>query len=234
MYEHYYGPSFIKEIPKEPYNYYQELNDYYEYLSKVEIMSRRFLTAEEETLSRIFPVFLEYIEEFQTLNLKSDKLSNAVLKMVKNASTRLSYIKKEMMLENHNFSEISVSDEEINESLKTLFSVLKPNKINDKPVEGNIVITFLNKPTFFMAIFAIIGVVIIFLSLLPIKLKGAFFKNIGFNSRALTLFEKAAIKHPMDPDIHIKTAQIYEKLGREEEAMNEYKIASKVLDMKED
>jgi Tfp pilus assembly protein PilF len=38
----------------------------------------------------------------------------------------------------------------------------------------------------------------------------------------------------MDPEIHIKTAQIYEKLGREEEAMNEYKIASKVLDMKED
>ena len=234
LYENFYGDQFEENIPKEKYQYFLELEEYYNYLSNVEILTRRFLTAEKQTLSTLFPVFFEYIKKYQTITLKTDKLNASVLKMVKNASTRFSYDKNELLFEKFDLSELSVSNEEINESLKSLSSVLKTKSKEEEPAARIVVTELFKKPIFGIYAIVVITLLILFILLLPLKLKGTLYKNIGLSSKALTLFEKAAIKYPMDPDIHIKTAQIYEKLGREEEAMNEYKIASKVLDMKED
>jgi tetratricopeptide (TPR) repeat protein len=127
-----------------------------------------------------------------------------------------------------------VSNEAINESLKNLSMLSKTNAKKEEDKTQDLRSKFFPKPFFLIMILVVIGLIFLFILVLPLKLKGSLFKKIGLSTKALTLFEKAAIKHPMDPEIHIKTAQIYEKLGREEEAMNEYKIASKVLDMKED
>ena len=155
--------------------------------------------------------------------------------MIKNAATRLSYDNNNLLSEKLDLSELSISNEAINESLKNLSSMLNSHNEEKQEQTKNIILpTLFNIPLFVISSIAVIVLFILFILVLPLKIKGAFYKNLGLSSKALTLFEKAAIKHPMDPDIHIKTAQIYEKLGREEEAMNEYKIASKVLDMKED
>lgn len=234
LYRSFYGDQFEENIPKEKYDYFLELEEYYNYLSNVEILSRRFLTAEEQTLGTLFPVFFEYIKKYQSITLKTDKLNNAVLKMVKNASTRFSYGQNELLSEKYDLSELSVSNEAINESLKNLSMLLKTNAKKEEDKTQDLRSKFFPKPFFLIMILVVIGLIFLFILVLPLKLKGSLFKKIGLSAKALTLFEKAAIKHPMDPEIHIKTAQIYEKLGREEEAMNEYKIASKVLDMKED
>ncbi|MEA1884944.1 MAG: hypothetical protein U9N62_10560 [Thermotogota bacterium] len=234
LYQSFYGNQYEENIPKEKYDYFLELEEYYNYLSNVEILSRRFLTAEEQTLNTLFPVFFEYIKKYQTITMKTDKLNSAVLKLVKNASTRFSYDKNELLSKKYDLSELSVSNEEINESLKNLSTLLKRNTKKEAEKTQDPLSIFLSKPFLLIFIFVVIGLLLLFILVLPLKLKGTLFKNLGLSSKALTIFEKAAIKYPMDPDIHIKTAQIYEKLGREEEAMNEYKIASKVLDMKED
>src|SRR6056297_1620592 len=67
LYRFHYGQTFVRELPKEKYEYYLELTDYYDYISNVEILSRRFLTAEKETLSNLFPVFLKYIETYDEI-----------------------------------------------------------------------------------------------------------------------------------------------------------------------
>ncbi|MFW5871526.1 MAG: tetratricopeptide repeat protein [bacterium] len=234
LYESYYGDSFSENMPKEKYDYFIELEDYYDYLSNVEILSRRLLTVEETTLSRLLPVFIDYVEKYQTITLKTERLNNAILKMIKNAATRLSYVKLDLSLNNYNFSELSISNEEINESLKKLFSSMSTKPHKEEPEKQNKLITLLKNPFIYIPTLSIIGIFIFIIVVLPLTVKGTLYKNIGLYSKALSLLEKAAIKQPMNPDIHIKTAQIYEKLGREEDAMNEYKIASKVMDMKED
>ncbi len=234
FYKSRYGDTFQEQIPKEKFDYYLELKDYFDYLSNVEILSRRLLTAEKETLGNLFPVFINYIELYNQIKLKTIKLNNSVHSMIKNASTRFSYENIDLKVENIDFSRIEVSNEEINESLKNLLTLLKPKEKEIKPEKQSKFIRFIKKPVFIIPTIVIIGVLMLLLLLLPLKFRGTLLKNFGLNNRALSLFEKAAIKNPMDADIHIKTAQIYERLGREEEAMNEYKIASKVLDMKED
>ena len=234
LYKTYHGQAFEQEIPEEKYLYYTELTNYYDYISNVEILSRRFLTAEKETLSNLFPVFLKYVEQYNTISLKTEILNNAVQRMIKNASTRLSYDKNELIDEGYDLKGLSIANEELNENLKNLISVIKIESQTKQPEQEDFVIQLLTNPTLIYSVFIIMGILFIVLFALPLKFKATLLKNIGLNSRSLSLFEKAAIKHPMDPDLHIKTAQIYEKLGREEEAMNEYKIASKVLDMKED
>ena len=234
LYKYFHGQSYEENIPKDKYNYYKDLSDYYDYLSNVEILSRRLLTAEKETLSNLFPVFLDYIEQYEDINLKTDKLNKTLQSMIKNASTRFSYEKSELRVENMDLSEISVSNEGINTSLKNLITLINSKKQNEVITEKKSILSFISKTSLFLYLLIITGILLLILIVLPLKFKASLLKNFGLNNRALSLFEKAAIKNPMDPDVHIKTAQIYEKLGREEEAMNEYKIASKVLDMKED
>ncbi len=41
-------------------------------------------------------------------------------------------------------------------------------------------------------------------------------------------------KDPLNPDLHIKLAELYERIGRLEDAMEEYKIASKLSESKKD
>ncbi len=234
FFQAYFGDSYEAKLPKDKYIYFLELEEYFDFFSNVEILSRRFLTSETETLSNLFPVFMEYISEFQTLNLKTENLNSAVLKMVKNASTRLSYEKIDLQPNHYNYNEINISNEEIKESLRNLFSTLTIKNKKEESEKQSAITLSLNNTSLFITLFVFTALLVLLILILPLKLKGTLFKNIGLNSRALSLFEKAAIKHPMDPDIHIKTAQIYEKLGREEEAMNEYKIASRVLDMNDD
>ena len=139
-----------------------------------------------------------------------------------------------MQPNHYNYNEINISNEEIKESLRNLFSTLTIKNKKEESEKQSAITLSLNNTSLFITLFVFTALLVLLILILPLKLKGTLFKNIGLNSRALSLFEKAAIKHPMDPDIHIKTAQIYEKLGREEEAMNEYKIASRVLDMNDD
>jgi len=234
FFQAYFGDMYREKIPKEKYSYFLELEEYFDYFSNVEILSRRFLTAETETLNNLFPIFMDYIDEFQTLVLKSENLNTAVLKMIKNASTRLSYEKIDLQNNNYDFNEMNISNEEIKESLRNLFSTMNTNFKREVPEKKDILTLFVNNSSLIITIFVLTAFLVLLILILPLKLKGSLLKNIGLNSRALSLFEKAAIKHPMDPDIHIKTAQIYEKLGREEDAMNEYKIASRVMDMNDD
>jgi len=234
LYQDYYGDSFSEKIPQEKYEYYLDLKEYFEYLSNVEILSRRLLTVENETLNSLYPVFFEYIKQYTQIELKSERLKNVVHSMIKNALTRYSYEDQKVMISNNTFEDITLSDNDLNNSLMNLKSKLYPETKEDNHHEKQQLFPFINNPSFFFLVFLIFGFISILLISLPIKLKAALLKTVGMKTKSLSLFEKAAIKHPMDPDIHIKIAQIYEKLGREEDAMNEYKIASKVLDMKEE
>jgi len=234
LFQDYYGDSYSEKIPAEKYKYYLDLKEYHEYLSNVEILSRRLLTVENETLISLYPVFFEYISQYNQINLKSDKLKNVVHSMIKNALTRFSYEDQQVLISNNTFENITLADNDLNNSLMNLKSKLYPKTKEESPINKQQLLSFITNPSFILFVFLAFGVISIFLISLPIKFKAALLKTVGMKTKSLSLFEKAAIKHPMDPDIHIKIAQIYEKLGREEDAMNEYKIASKVLDMKED
>jgi len=234
LYKDYYGDSFSEKIPQEKYEYYLDLKIYYEYLTNVEILSRRLLTAENETLNSLFPVFFEYLKQYNRIDLKSDTLKNAVHSMIKSALTRFSYEDHQVLVSNNTFENITLTDNDLNNSLMNLKSKLFPETNEEVPSNKQRILSFISNPSFILFAFMILGIISIILISLPIKFRAALFKIVGLKTKSLSLFEKAAIKHPMDPDIHIKIAQIYEKLGREEDAMNEYKIASKVLDIKED
>ncbi|HIP92407.1 MAG TPA: tetratricopeptide repeat protein [Thermotoga sp.] len=80
-----------------------------------------------------------------------------------------------------------------------------------------------NIPYYWLLIFPF--AVIPFLSL---RFRSFFYYHIGLRKEALICYKKIVEKNPTDPDIRLKLALLYEKLGMQEEAMREYEIIKKL------
>ena len=78
----------------------------------------------------------------------------------------------------------------------------------------------------------IIFFTLLFLLLISKKNRAIFFEKINLKQKALNIYNKLAIEEPNDADIHIKIAQLLEDLNRDQEAIMEYKLASKILSQK--
>jgi hypothetical protein len=242
LYRNFYGSVYESKIPKENYNYYLSLNNYFEYLENIEILSRRFITTEATTLNVLSDIFIGYLDEYNTIQIKTDTLEEKIQVMIKNASTRLVYAENSTKEKFSAIKKIKIANSQIQETINNLNRNLENNTGQNNEIDKkkqNFFENIIQKIKDMNLIYLFpIGLIILLSTfiyfILPLKLKGTILKNIGFTTKALTFFQKASIQKPMDADVHIKTAQIYEKMGRDEDAINEYKIASKVIDMKGD
>jgi hypothetical protein len=239
IYQIYYKSDFENNIPKQNYNYYLSLSNYFEYLENVEILSKRFITSEATTLSSLSDIFLGYLNQYNSMQIKTGNLDEKIQNMIKNASTRLVYADQQIKSKYHDAKKLSLKNQELQDTLNNFNETLNvdiSNEMEKEEKDGLLLkiqnyFTDYNFNPFIIIPLLIIVFIIIYL-MLPLKTKGVFLKRIGLTGKALSLLQKASIQKPMDADIHIKTAQLYEKMGRDEDAINEYKIASKVIDMK--
>jgi len=232
--------DFEKRIPEEIYASYLKLDQYFDYLENVKILSRRILTAEDDTFEQLISLLFRYLSEYDNVPLKTGKLEEAVLELIKNASSRVSATDisyRDKVPEN--FKMIS-SNPEIENSFSILMDSMKPSlgetATQTKTAVKNDKLQLEDFELFPILIWAGGGVVFLFILylFLPLKIKAGILKNLGLKEKALLKIQRAAIENPTDPDIHIKTAQLLERMDREEEAVDEYRVASKVMEMSTD
>ncbi|HOO31622.1 MAG TPA: hypothetical protein PK466_00030 [Thermotogota bacterium] len=241
IYRIYYKSDFEDKIPEQNYNYYLYLSHYFDYLENVEILSKRFITAEATTLSALSEPFNNYLNTYNDIQIKTETLNEKVEEMIKNASTRLVYANPAIKQNYEKIKTISLNNQQLQGTLNNFnVNLLVESTVMENSSEKSNLFDRISDylKELKINIFILIGLLILTLTMiylfLPLKIKGILLKNIGMNAKALTILQKASIQKPMDADIHIKTAQIYEKMGRDEDAINEYKIASKVIDLKGD
>jgi len=232
--------DFKNRIPQELHDTYIKLEQYFDYLENVKILSRRILTAEDNTFEQLISLFFRYLSEYDNIKLKTEKLEEAILELMKNVSSRvsatdISYSDKVP----ENFKMVS-SNPEIENSFNILMDSMTPSVSegatktqtadkDDKIQAGDLALF----PVFMWSGGGVACLFILYL-FLPLKMKAGILKNLGLKEKALLTIQRAAIENPTDPDIHIKTAQLLERMDREEEAVDEYRVASKVMEMSAD
>ncbi|MCD6267485.1 MAG: tetratricopeptide repeat protein [Thermotogaceae bacterium] len=82
-----------------------------------------------------------------------------------------------------------------------------------------------SRNTFHYWILIPLPLIIPFLSL---RFRSFFYYHVGLKKRALLCYKKVVEKNPTNPDVRLKLALLYEKLGMQEEAMREYEIIKKL------
>ncbi len=77
----------------------------------------------------------------------------------------------------------------------------------------------------------IVIAIVIFLLTIP-QIRLMLYKILKFHGMELKFYTKRIARKPQDPQIHMKIADIYERMGRYDEAKREYSVAIKLTDVK--
>jgi len=70
--------------------------------------------------------------------------------------------------------------------------------------------------------------ILVIIPFLSLRFRSFFYYHIGLKKKALLCYKKIVEKNPTNPDVRLKLALLYEKLGMQEEAMREYEIIKKL------
>ncbi|RKX51586.1 MAG: hypothetical protein DRP30_07715, partial [Thermotoga sp.] len=68
--------------------------------------------------------------------------------------------------------------------------------------------------------------------ILPGRIRVVVLWSLGFKRMAIFFFKRIVAKNPSSPMLHAELGMMYEKIGLEEQARVEYKIAMKLVESK--
>jgi len=216
---------------------YEKLKNYFSLKEEIEILDRRVLTIEKASLNGLIPLISDYINQYEKTPLEKEKIKTALISLVNNMVSRYSY-EKSIDISPENKELIKKTSSIVND-IETSLRHFEKMIVSETPLTEEPVNEPMSEENEINVISIIIPVLIILLSVLlvflflPKKKKAFLLKKIGRKEKAYAMFQKLSFEKPRDPDIHVAMAQLLEEMNREEEAINEYRIASKLVDIEE-
>lgn len=221
---------------------YEKLRAYFSLKEKTEILNRRVLTIEKSSLDEMIPLVCEYIREYENIKLKKEILKTGLIDLTNNTVSRYSY-EEGLKLSEDNLKLLGETSSSISDVEVTL-RYFEKSQGDPKSRETNIndvgaaeITPEKDKKTLYDYIpllAAVSGAVILMLILtVPRRNRAYLLKKIGSRKKALEIFQKLSFETPRDPDIHVAMAQLLEEMNREEEAISEYRMASRLVDLED-
>lgn len=206
-----------------------QLSNYFRCLEDTMILTRRLSTASAETFFSFNPVVIAQIDLYESLLIHKAKLEIQILALLRTYHQRMEDLALKLTDEKtiQSFQRVLESDTGLAESIASLLTSALSEKKETTTGKKTVLSMWLP----YIYILATFLVLIALVFILPLPAKASFFRIVGLKEKALSLYEKVALLQPQKADYHVKMAMVLESLHREEEAIREYRIASRILEI---
>jgi len=227
------NPNDIEGIAnKTLYGYYKNALSYQNFYEEAGILSRRFLTIEKESVAALFPVLLEIIRKYPEIKINKESAKKNLEDLIEKSYLRLSSEKDIDFSAEFTPIIISLTEEASSIGIPSEKFILLTELRMEKTKNSEIIPLF-NINTKF--IFLLISISPLFFLLLlfnkSIRVKTLSF--FGLRKKALDLYRRISVEKPGNPDTHVKIAQLLSEMNRGEEALKEFRIASRLVQMRD-
>jgi len=210
-----------------------QVDAYFRLKDSLDILSRRIITSSDEAFRALLPTLASLLGEYQATELPKEVLQRKVEDVLKNFSDRhYALVEKQLPASSYaSLSTLQLSPATLQNSLNLFLQRLegKPDALTTLG-EGSVSSFSLQQVPLWLWI-ALPSLLLCWL--FSRKLRAWVFSLLHLQSAALSHYRKLSNRHPEKVDYHIRIAQLLEQLHREEEAVKEYQIASRLLDFSE-
>lgn len=213
---------------------YAELSLYFSLERSLYSFGQNFVNIPNEVLVKKLIELTNYLESWENLKIKKDKLKNQMLSMLSELVIRVQFTKR-FNLEETEFQTLkklvsNISTPEFVTKLSLILSAISETSEKNLKKKIKTKEASTKKISGLIWILSPMIVFLVIVLLLPLRLKATFLSKIGLRRPALYLFRKMLKKNPASPTLHAELAAMYEKMGMIDQARIEYKIAMRLLE----
>jgi tetratricopeptide (TPR) repeat protein len=224
-----YGSETTQLVNKDILTRWVDLSGYLSCNEDTIISEKRISSVSEEIWISMLPIIYDIILRFEGIKTNKSGLLQNVVSLITTYGQRIPIISSELSDEINEkwrrFLQENACSPEIVKAIETAVFTPGTDGMEKAPV-----IKPVWKGWYFFPLI-ITGVCILIFLFLPITIKSKLYTKLGFREKALSLYQKIAILKPQVADYHVKMALLLESLHREEEAIQEYRIATKIIEM---
>ena len=236
-----YGEELSQKAEPKLYQAFLSLSQYFSCREDALIVENRVALASQDTYLSLLPVVLELIDRYEQITINKELLENALVSLIRNygLKTRLfgPEITEEIQRKWKSYTDAHDLSPMI---LKTISSdILEGGNTVPvtfpTPATPTETVSWIKRFQWRHALVIALPILslLLLMALLPASLKAKVAKAFGRKEKALALFQKASFSKPEVAEYHVQMAILLGLLHREEEAIQEYRIATKILSMSE-
>ncbi len=240
---HLYGPELSERIHPELWSLYQDLDRYFLLKDRMDILHRRIISADLSNIIALIPQMMEHLNELERIAIPSHRLQQTAQSILETCITRLQVESKSIQgiiipqATLDLISTIQLKNPQTQRLVEQLHQpVLGIAKNQRIPLDSDHSVSNIESET--IGRFRLIGIVSCALGLfvgtllLVFKplLRARFFRKLGFRSLAITIVKQLSFEKPLDPDLHVLLAQMLVENDQTEEANDEFRAASRLLE----
>ena len=234
-----YGQQMGQKIEPELHQAYLSLSQYFSCKEDALIVENRVALASQDTYLSLLPVVLELIDRYEKITINKGLLEKTILSLMQNCGLKTqlfsSVVTDEVQRKWKTYTDQRDLSPTIRKaiSLDILGSGSSVSTPTATPVDPPAPVSWIKRLQWRHALYIAIpaAAFLFLLLLLPAPLKAKAAKLLGRKEKALALYQKASFSKPEVAEYHVQMALLLGLLHREEEAIQEYRIATKILSM---
>lgn len=238
----YHGPHLRDKANQELLSRFDNLEMYFNQKDRIDILHRRILTTEALGLIPLIPMLLDYLTDMEKLALPAHRLQETAQSMIESCMTRLRVEAKSFQNTEiprttlDHLSAVRLTNpqtqrllDQMSQQVITLSTGMSADEDTSRtPSEET-----QGYPHMWIIIWITIGsgIMLAFLALaFNPRMRARLYRRIGLTKRAIGIIKRLSFENPLDPDLHVFLAQLLADNDQIEEAMSEFRAASRLLE----
>ena len=246
-----YGAQVSQKADQTLHRAYLSLSSYASCKEDTLIAENRVALASQDTYLSMLPLAMELVDRYERLTINKEGLEKLILSFIQNYGLKSRLYGDEVTAEIRRKWKGFIDERDLSPMVLNAirsgildYAAKTPQTVATPAVATPVVVTtkgsvkgsWLEKlrwPTVFIYGVPVLALLLL-IAVLPASLKAKGAKALGMKKKALTFYQKASLSKPEVAEYHVQMAILLGLLHREEEAIQEYRIATKILSMTED